>query len=88
MDTQTETINKPIRKPKRKPKPQNNYTVTDEYLLYKISDAGLLHLLHGIGRNRLEPNKRCWFFDRHKDIQEIIDQYKKENSKENLNNGQ
>lgn len=62
-----------------KTRKSNGYRVTNDYLLYKISDAGLLHLyLQGVGRNKTNSAKRIFYFDRVPDIQEIIEQFKKD----------
>jgi len=53
-------------------KPYKNYLVSDEELLYRIADAGLLDKLRGVSKNKYEPDKRVYFFDRDFDVKQII----------------
>lgn len=74
MTTTNNVIQNPdavkAKRPRRKK--SNNYVVTSEELLYKLSDAGLLCELRGI-KNR-EP--RAWYFNRNPDVKAVIDQFK------------
>jgi len=54
----------------------NAYKVTDEYLLYAISDSGLLHLhLHGVHKDK--DGNKIFYFDRCDEIKKVIDGYVK-----------
>ena len=44
-------------------------------LLYRISDAGWLHLLNGVGPSRRFPNKRVFFFDNIPEIEAIVSEF-------------
>lgn len=56
--------------------------VQSEILLYRISDLGLLDKLNGVGINRYKPNKRVWYFDQDKNIQDALDKYRVERKEE------
>lgn len=65
-----------IKKRKPRKKKSHSYAVTNEELLYKIADAGLLCELHGI-RN---GEQRAWYFNRTPDVKTVIDQFQAANS--------
>lgn len=58
---------------KKRHKSRDNYSVYDEALLYKIADAGLLGLLHGV--HIANNKKKSWYFDRVPEIKTIIDEH-------------
>jgi len=67
-----------MKKSRRHTKP-SCYAVTNEYLLYKISDTGILHIyLRGVSRDKANPERKVYFFDRVPEIREIIDRFKEE----------
>ena len=60
-----------------KNKKHTAYAVANEYLLYQIADAGLLHIyLHGVNKDK--SGNKVFFFDRHIEIKEIIDRFLEE----------
>jgi len=79
--TATET-GTPKGKPRRRKYYKNDsFKVTDEYLLYAISDAGLLYLyLHGVNVDK--DGNRAFYFDKCEDIKEVIDKYNRPQLKE------
>lgn len=64
-----------IKKPKmKKPHKPNSYKVTDELLLYRIADSGLLFTyLHGVNIDK--NGNKVFYFERHPDIKGVIDKF-------------
>lgn len=44
------------------------------YLLYKLSDAGLLHNLIGVAKSNKDEKKRVYFFN-NREVRQVIDAY-------------
>lgn len=64
---------KPNVKAKRhRRKRSHSYAVTNEELLYKIADAGLLCELYGINNRE----HRVWYFNKNPDVRAVIEQFK------------
>ena len=68
----TVEVNNP--KKKKTHKASNSYKVTDETLLYKIADAGLLYeYLHGVNKDK--DGNKVFHFDRNDEIKSIVDRF-------------
>ncbi len=75
MNENTEITTENKTKYKKNRKPNNSYKVTDEMLLYKIADAGILHIyLHGVNKDK--NGNKVYHFDKNSEIKEIIDKFK------------
>lgn len=55
-----------------------NYLVTDEALLYRLADAGMLDKLCRVAPNRKVEGARVWFFDKGPDVLDVIKKYRAE----------
>ncbi len=55
-----------------------NYLVTDEVLLYRLADAGMLDKLCRVAPSRKVEGARVWFFDKDPDVLDVIKKYKAE----------
>jgi len=53
-----------------------NYLVTDEVLLYKLADAGMLDKLCRVAPSRKVKGTRVWFFDKDPDVLDVIKKYR------------
>jgi hypothetical protein len=60
---------------------KNDIRVNSIPLLYKISDAGLL--CHMTGFQHIGKHK-IWLFEKHPDVQEVIEAFKAQRAKERL----
>lgn|GEM_PF-4474896 len=71
---------------KSKPRRNNEkrgVCVKDEELLYRLSNAKLLHLhLQGVGRNHEDRTKRVFYFARVPDVMKVVGQYIEENRRD------
>ncbi|MEG2687003.1 MAG: hypothetical protein RR954_07790 [Christensenellaceae bacterium] len=68
--TDTTTDIQPLKK--KHHRRRAGYAVTDEELLYEISDAGMLFALRGVMG---AAGSRTYYFDRCPDVQSIIDKF-------------
>jgi len=59
-----------------KPAYPPSLSTTDENVAYQIIYAGLLHHLNGVKTSRVDPTKRVYFFDKVKDVTDVVRQYK------------
>jgi cytosine/adenosine deaminase-related metal-dependent hydrolase len=54
----------------------NSYHTSNPEILYAIADQGILHFyLHGCNRDRNDPTKMIYHFDRVQEIKDIFDMY-------------
>lgn len=65
-----------IKKRKPRKKKSHSYAVTNEELLYKIADAGLLCEMRGMENGE----QRIWYFNKNPDVKAVIDQFQAANS--------
>lgn len=67
--TMIETAVVPAKKPRKRR--SRSYAVTNEELLYKLADAGLLCMVRGL--TNTEP--RTWYFAKNPEVKKVIDQF-------------
>ena len=65
-------------------KEYRNFLVTDEILLYKLADAGLLSSLARVALNKYVDGARIWYFDKTDDVKSVIDEFRRENADKSM----